>query len=119
MFLKLLEHAMRIKTRITIVEPGDKTQRDEIVFGAVNPSAPIFVEGQRVAHGVDDLARRDAPGGQLPQLLHSDPVGLWIAFFIELEAAYELLGQRAARAFRHARYTRLSPRAGRGGGRGG
>src|ERR1035437_5566450 len=87
MFLEFLEDAMRIKPRIAIVESGDETERDEIVFGAVNPCASVFVEGKRVAHGVDDFTRSDAPGGQFPQLLHPDPVGLWIAFAIELEAS--------------------------------
>ena len=41
----------------------------------------------------------DASRRQLPQLLHAHAVGLRIALAVELEAADELLGQRAARAF--------------------
>ena len=99
MLLELLQHVLRIDARIAIVEPGDEAERDEVVLGAVNPGAAVLVESKRVAHGVDDFARSDAAGRQLPQFLHADAVGLRIAFAIELEAVDELLGQRAARAF--------------------
>ena len=41
----------------------------------------------------------DASRGKLPQLLDADTVGLRIAFAIQLKAANQLFGQRAARAF--------------------
>src|SRR5205085_2643884 len=47
----------------------------------------------------DNFAGSDAAGGQLPQLFDPDAIGLRVAVTIKLEAADELLGQRAARAF--------------------
>jgi hypothetical protein len=47
---------------------------------------------------VHDLARFRAPGGQLPQLLEADAVGLGIAVLVERVFRDELFAQRTAAA---------------------
>ena len=98
MLLELLQHVLRIEPRVGIIEPGDKAERDDVIFAAINPRPAVFVRGQRPAHGVNHFARRDASGGHLPEFLHAHAVGLRIAITVEIEALDELLGQRAARA---------------------
>ena len=67
--LELLQHALRIETRVGIVEPGDEAERHYIVFAAVNPCAAVFFRGQRPAHGVNHFAGSDAAGRELPKAL--------------------------------------------------
>src|SRR5258708_32740523 len=49
MLFELLQHALRIETRVGIVEPGDKAKRDYVVFATVNPGATVFFGGERPA----------------------------------------------------------------------
>src|ERR1700737_3398153 len=94
--LEFLQHALRVKPWVGIVESDDEAERDDIIFAAVNPSAAVFFCGQRPAYGVDDLARGDAAGGDFPQLLDALAVGLRVAIAIQRKARDELLGERAA-----------------------
>ena len=83
--LELLQHALRIETRVGIVEPGDEAERDHIVLAAVNPGAAVFLRGQRPAHGVNHFAGSDAAGGNFPQFLYALAVGLRVAISVEIE----------------------------------
>ena len=97
--LELLKHALRVKTRVRVVEPGDEAERDNVILTAINPSATIFTAGKRPAHRVDDLPGRDAVCGHFPKLLYALAVCLRVAIFGQVELGNELLGQRAASAF--------------------
>src|ERR1700678_2415480 len=103
---------LRIDARIAVVESGDKAERDDVIFRSVNPRAAVLAKGERIAHGVDDLAGSDAARRNFPELLYADPIGLRVAFAIELEASDKLLGQRAARAFGQNHDLRLQVVAG-------
>ena len=99
MLLEFLQDALGIDTRVGIVEAHDETERNYVIFSAVNPGAAVFFRGQRPSHGVDDFAGSDAAGRNLPQFLDALSIGLRVAVAIEREARDELLGQRSARAF--------------------
>ena len=90
---------MRIGRRIGIVEPGHQTDVDDVSVHAVDPAAAIGIVRQRRTHRVDDVARPEASGRNLPQLLDADGVHLRIAVTIEPQLFDRRLGQRAARAF--------------------
>src|SRR5664279_57564 len=92
MLLEFLQDALRIDTRVRIIQTGHEAQRHQVVMRTVNPSATVLIEGQRIAHGVDHFTRRKPSRGQLPKLLDADAVGLGIAFVVELEATDQLLG---------------------------
>ncbi len=98
MLFEILQHVLRIKARVGIVEADDEAERYEVVLGAVDPGAAIFLHGERPAHGVNDFPLGDAAEGHLPELFHADPVGLRIAAFREIESVNELFGQRSASA---------------------
>ena len=98
MLLEFLQNMLRIDARVGIVEPGDKAQRNSVVFRSVNPRSAVLVEGERITHGVDDFAGSHASRGKLPQFLDPDAVGLRIAVTVQLKAANQLFSQRAARA---------------------
>ncbi len=42
MLLEFLQHALRVEARVGIVESSDETERDDVVFAAINPSAAVF-----------------------------------------------------------------------------
>src|SRR5271169_3372676 len=44
-FLELLQHVLWVEAWIAVIESGYKTQRDLIVFGAVDPRTAVFAEG--------------------------------------------------------------------------
>src|SRR5467141_3371581 len=88
--LELLQDALRIETRITIVKPGDEAERHYIVLAAVNPGAAIFFGRERPAQGVNHLARRDAASGNFPELLYALAVGLRVTIPVKSEPGYEL-----------------------------
>ena len=97
--LELLQHALRIKPRIGVVEPGDEAERDDVVLRSINPCPAILFRGERPSHGVNHFARRDAARGDLPEFFHADAVGLRVGVFGKIEFLNELLGKRSARAF--------------------
>src|SRR5277367_2013878 len=66
MLLESLQHVLWIEAGIAIIETGDKSERNSVVFGAVNPGAAVFFRGQRITHGVDDFASFDAAGREFP-----------------------------------------------------
>ena len=99
MLLEFLQDALRIETRVRIVEAGDEAKRNDVVFAAVDPGAAVFLGGERPAQGVDDFAGSDAARGHFPEFFHADTVGLRVAVSVELEASDKLLGERATRAF--------------------
>src|SRR5579863_7119278 len=76
MLFEILQHTLRIEPRIRVVERGDETERDDIVFAAVNPGAAVFLGGQRPAHGVNDLTGRDSTRRDLPQLFYALTINL-------------------------------------------
>src|SRR5437016_12888088 len=98
MLLELLQHALRINPRVFVVEAGDKAERNDVVFAAVDPGAAVFFGGQRPSHGVNHLAGRDAAasGGHLPEFFYAYTIGLRVAVAIKIEPPGELLGQRSA-----------------------
>src|SRR4051812_22435965 len=100
MRFKILQHTLRIKTRVLIVKTGDVAERNKIVFGSVNPAATVFFCGERPAHGVNDLALFDRAGWHFPQLFYANAVNLRVESFLQIVAADKLLGQRATRSFR-------------------
>src|SRR6185503_472228 len=53
--LELLQNALRIKTRVRIIQARNESQRHHVVLATVNPSAAVFARGQRPPHRVDDL----------------------------------------------------------------
>src|SRR5262249_18848039 len=100
------------EARVAIIEPGYKTEGNDVVFGTVNPGTAILVEGEWIAHGVDDFAGSNAAGGNFPELLYAHAVSLRVACLVQLEASDELLSQRAARAFGEDHYFRAKVVAG-------
>ena len=66
MLLEILQHVLRIEARVEIVEPGDETERDDVVPAAVDPGPTIFFRSERPPHGVDDFTASDAARRQFP-----------------------------------------------------
>ena len=97
--LELLKHALRIETRVRVVEPGDEAEGDNIIPAAINPRATIFIAGKWPSHAVNDLTRRDPSGRDFPKFLYALAICLRVAVFCQVEFRDELLGQRAASAF--------------------
>src|SRR5574337_306872 len=65
----------------------------------IDETAAVGARVGRPAEAVHDLARRRAPGRNLPQFLDADRIALRIAVRVELEALDQHLGQAAAGAF--------------------
>src|SRR5579864_7670946 len=99
MSLEFLQHVLGIGARIGIVESDYETQRNDVVFATINPRAAILARRQRPTHGVEDFTWCDAARRNFPKLFDALAVCLWIAILREIEFFYELLRQRAARAF--------------------
>src|SRR5436189_1512028 len=97
--LELLQHALRIQTRVRIVEAGYKSERNNVFWTAVNPSAAVFFRSQRPAQGVNDFSCGDAARRNLPKLLETVAVRLRVAVASERETVDQLLSERTARAF--------------------
>src|SRR5581483_3735420 len=98
MLLELLQHALGIEPRVGIIEPGDETEGDDVVFTAINPCAAILFRRKRPSHGVDHLAASYAAWLHLPKFFDADAVGLRVAFFVKPESRDQLLGKGAASA---------------------
>jgi len=47
MLLEFLQDVLRIEPWIGVVEPGNKSQRNDVVLASVDPSAAVFFRGQR------------------------------------------------------------------------
>src|SRR5207245_3984464 len=97
--LELLQHALRIQTRVRIVEAGYKSERHNVVRTTVNPRAAVFLRSQRPAHGVNNFSRTDPASRDFPEFLDSLTVRLRVAVASECEACDWLVGDGAARAF--------------------
>src|SRR5205814_2713567 len=97
--LELLQHALRIQTRVRIVEAGYKSERNNVFWTAVNPSAAVFSRSQRPAQGVNDFSCGDAARRNLPKLLDTLTIRLRVAVASERETVDQLLSERTARAF--------------------
>src|SRR3989441_1715111 len=97
--LELLQHALRIQTRVRIVEAGYKSERNNAFWTAVNPSAAVFFRSQRPAQGVNDFSCGDAARRNLPKLLDTLTIRLRVAVASERETVDQLLSERTARAF--------------------
>src|SRR5213594_1171947 len=69
--LELLQHALRIQTRVRIVEAGYKSERHNVVRTTVNPRAAVFLRSQRPAHGVNNFSRTDPASRDFPEFLDS------------------------------------------------
>src|SRR5437879_13469257 len=96
--LELLQHALRIQTRVTIVEAAYKSERHNVVRTTVNPRAAVFLRSQRPANGVNNFSRTDPASRDFPEFLGSLTVRLRVAVAGECEACACLFGERAARA---------------------
>ena len=90
---QLLQHALRIKARIGIIEASNEAERNDIIFAAVNPRAAVFSRGKRPAHGVYHFTGRNPARGHFPQFLNSLTIGLRITVFHQIESLNELLSQ--------------------------
>src|SRR5579864_5332020 len=97
MLLEFLQHVLGIEPRIGIVESGDETERNYVVFRAVDPGAAVFLRGQRPAHRVNDLSHRDPARWNFPEFLDANAVSLRICVFGQVEFLDEILGERSAR----------------------
>src|SRR6266705_1841735 len=97
--LELLQHALRIQTRVRIVEAGYKSERHNVVRTTVNPRAAVFLRSQRPAHGVNNFSRTDPASRDFPEFLDSLTVRLRVAVASERETVDQLLSERTARAF--------------------
>ena len=75
--LELLEHALRIKPRVHVVEARDEAERDNIIFRSVNPRPAILLRGQRPTHGVDHFPLGNW-SGNFPEFFHAHAIGLRI-----------------------------------------
>src|SRR5207302_9822492 len=98
MLLEVLQHVLRIEPRISVVEPGYKSERYDVIFRAVNPGAAVFFRRKRPAHGVDDFSGRHAASGNFPKLFYADAVRLRVRILRQIELLNQVLGQRSARA---------------------
>src|SRR5258708_40050353 len=107
MRLPRLQYALRIDPWIGIVQAGDIAERNQVVFGSIQPRAAVFLGGERPAQGEDNFAPGDASGRNLPELFDANAKKLRVAVFVQIELQSQLLGQRAARAFRQDRHLRL------------
>src|SRR5260221_2572611 len=104
MLLEGLKHVLRVEARVAIVESGNESKRDDVVFRAasaraINPCAAVLFRGQRITHGVDDFARLDAARRHFPQFLYSYAISLRVAVFHQIKLLDELLCERSAGAF--------------------
>ena len=102
MGLPNLKCFVRIKLRIGIFQTDYEADGNAIVRQAINPAAPVHVRGHGPAERVRDVAGLDAAGLHVPQFLDADAVNLRIDV-VEFLFLDQLLGERAARAFREHR----------------
>ena len=99
MGLEPLHLVERRQPGVGVVQPDHEAVADQVLAEMVQPRAAIGLAVQRPAETVLDQAGPVLSGGDLPQLLDAEPVGLRIDALAQAEAGHELLGQRAAAPF--------------------
>ena len=70
--LELLEFPVRVDERVAVVEADQLTHGHHVVLHAIDEAAAEGVALQRIAKGVDDLARLEPGLGELPYFLDAD-----------------------------------------------
>src|SRR5688572_16320385 len=103
MMLELLKRLERAEPGVLVIEPGHVPDVDAILIEVIEKAAGVGALIRRPANGVLDQSGLYAVPGQLPQLLDSEPVGLWRTAGGEVEVADQDLGQAASTAFRNHR----------------
>src|SRR5690348_14124407 len=98
MRLKFLKRFVRVEQRIRIFEADNGADRNAIVAKTIDPPAAIFVRTEGIAERVRHITRIDAARLNVPKFLDADPVNLRVQP-IEFQSIYEVLRERAARAF--------------------
>src|SRR5712692_11713574 len=98
MRLERLKRFVGIKKWISVLQAHHQADRDALILHPVDPAAAIDFSRHRPAQRVGDKSRLDASVWNFPKLLHADSISLRVQV-VQLVAADELLGQRAARTF--------------------
>ena len=100
------DHGMRLEALelvegrqggVLVVQVDHEAHRDEVVLHAVEERAAAGAVAERPSEGMLHEPGPMRRGRHLPQLLEADAVFLRIASLVELEAADQALGERAAR----------------------
>ncbi len=112
MMLELLEGLERRETRVLIIEPDHVADVQPVLVEVIEKAAAVGLVVHGPAHRVLDQAGGGASGGELPQLLEAEAVGLWGRVPVETEARDHLLGQAAAAALREDRRAGVDIHAG-------
>ena len=107
MRLETLEFLERAEVRIGIVEPDDEPYRDLVVFEVIQERTAVGRTVERPPEGVHDESLLVPRGGNLPELLDADPVGLRIDPGAQVETLEQRLGQVTAAAFGEHRDPRM------------
>src|SRR5437667_6566583 len=64
--LKTLQHMLRIEAWVFVIQSGDKSEGNDVVLAAVDPSAAVFFPSERPAHAVHNFAGAYPTWRQLP-----------------------------------------------------
>src|SRR5579864_8382203 len=99
MCFKKLEDVVRIGRGIAVIEPGDKTDVEDVVAHAVNEAAAERVVGKRKSQRVNDAPGLHRASGTLPQLLYAGGIHLRLAVLLQIQSRNGLLCKRASRPF--------------------
>ena len=57
---------LRVRARVGVIESGDESERDDVIFAAIDPGAAVLAARQRPTHRVDDLPAADASRRDFP-----------------------------------------------------
>ncbi len=106
MGLEALHLIERRQPGVAVVQADHEAERDQVLAEMIKERTAIDVGAQRPAQAVLDQARLVIGGGNFPQLLDPDRVGLRILALAQVEPRHQLLGQRAAAALGEQRVFR-------------
>src|SRR5262249_51951121 len=106
MLLEAVECHVGIEQRILVVEPDDEAERQLSLRHRIDESATEFLVFERVAKRVDDGARFQAAGSNLPPLFEADRELLRMMRVAERQAPHQLFRQVAAHTVAENRHLR-------------
>ena len=97
--LEALHFVERRQPGVGVVQPDDKAIGHQVGAEVIQERSAVGGGIQRPAERMLDQPRLVVGGGDLPQLLDADAIGLRVLALAQVESRHQLLGQRAAAAF--------------------
>src|SRR6185437_4050671 len=94
------------KPGIAVIQADHEAERDQILAEMVKERSAVNIGAQRPTQSMLNQPWLVVRGGDFPQFLDTDRIGLRIAALAQVEALHQLLGQRPSAAFSEQRIFR-------------